>query len=137
MSRLLGQITPILPRCPRMACGSSRNRLDETSTPPSAGSSASSATCAKPSAMMCPPLTSGIDALPERFDAEPLHAVDEQLVGAGAQRQIRLDDILDDVGDLAIGHGRPDQRAELGVLVGAAADRDLIEFLAVLLDAEN
>ena len=34
-------------------------------------------------------------------------------------------------------HGRTDQRAELRILVGAAAERDLIELLAVLLDAEN
>ena len=36
-----------------------------------------------------------------------------------------------------VGHRRTDQRAERGVLVGAAAERDLIELLAVLLDAEN
>ena len=36
-----------------------------------------------------------------------------------------------------VGHGRTEQRAELGLLVGAAAERDLVEFLAVLLDAEQ
>ncbi len=36
-----------------------------------------------------------------------------------------------------IGHRGADQGAELGLLVGAAADRDLVELLAVLLDAEN
>src|SRR6202011_1922982 len=46
-------------------------------------------------------------------------------------------DVLDDVGHLRIGHGGPDQRAERRVLVGLAAERDLIKFLAVLLDAKN
>src|SRR4029077_11180642 len=110
-----GQIAPALPARCRIASGSPRKRFAVTSTAPSAGSSASSATCANASLMICPPLTSGIDALPERFDAEPLHRVDEQLVGVLAQCQIGFDDVLDDVGNLAIGHRRPDQRTELGV----------------------
>ena len=38
---------------------------------------------------------------------------------------------------MRIGHRRPDQLAERRVLVRLAADRDLIELLAVLLDAED
>ena len=34
-----------------------------------------------PEGWAIPPLTSGIDALLERFDAEPFHRVDEQLLG--------------------------------------------------------
>src|ERR1700761_5457726 len=137
MSRLFGQITPTLAERANNASGFSRNRTAETSTAPSAGSSVPSATWANGSAVIFPPLTSGIDALPEWLDAEPLHRVDEQFVGPGAQRQISLDDILDDVGDFVEFHRRADQRAELGVLIGAAADGDLVDFLAVLLDAEN
>src|SRR3984957_20786885 len=134
--RLFGQITPILARR-RNVSGSSRKRADEIRIAPSSGISASSATCRNASPEIFPFLTSGIDPLPERFDAEPFHRVDEQLIGTGAQRQVSLDNILDHIGDLAKRHGRPDQGANLGVLVGAAADGDLIEFLAVLLDAEN
>src|ERR1700748_43495 len=97
----------------------------------------SSATWTNASPEIFPFLTSGIDSLPERLDAEPLHRVDEQFIGTGAQRQISLDDILDHIGALAIRHGGPDQGADLGILVGAATDRDLIEFLAILLDPEN
>src|SRR3954471_23564242 len=86
---------------------------------------------------MRPFLTSGIDPLLEWFDAEPLHRVDEQLFLGIAQRHVGFDNILDDVCDLSIGHRRADQRAHLGLLVGATADRDLVELLAVLLDAEN
>src|ERR1700760_3216928 len=135
MSRLFGQTTPTLPRY-NSASGSSRNRAAETSTQP-CGSSAPSATCAKGSSTIFPPLTSGIDALPERFDAQPLYRVDKKLLGRGAQREIGLDDVLDHVGDLVVLHAGADQRAELGLFVGAAADGNLIDLLAVLLDAEN
>src|SRR5450631_3194725 len=103
---------------------------------PSPGISASSARWINGSAVIFPPLTSGIDPLLERFDAKPFHGIDEKLVGPGAQRQIGFDNVLDHVGDVAIGHRGPDQFSDLGVFVGAATDRDLIEFLAVLLDAE-
>src|SRR4051812_33343612 len=142
MSRLFGQITPSLPPGrPSRPPGSARKRFAVTRIAACSGRPASSApssvTWANASSTIFPPLTSGIDTLPEWFDAEPLHRVDEQLVGARTQRQISLDDILDHVCDLAIGNGGSDQRAEHGALIGAAADRDLVEFLAVLLDAEN
>src|SRR5580700_11139420 len=89
------------------------------------------------SAAILPFLTSGIDPLPERFDAEPLYRVDEEFVGTLAQRQIGFNDIFDHVGDFAVSHGGADQDTKFGVLVGTAADRDLIKFLAVLLDAQN
>ena len=56
---------------------------------------------------------------------------------AAARSQIDLDDVLDGVGDLRERHGRAEQRAELGVFVGRAAERDLVEFLALLIDAED
>src|SRR5579872_7185416 len=136
-SRLFGQITPSFSNRSSKACGFSRNRAEETSTAVPSGSSAPSGTCTKMSVMILPFLTSGINPLLERFDAEPLHRIDEKFVGALAQRKIGLDDILDHIGDFAEGDRGPDQNAKLGILVGAAADRDLIEFLAVLLDPEN
>ena len=57
--------------------------------------------------------------------------------GPLAQFDIGRDHVLDHIRDLVVGHRRTEQRAELGVLVGAAAERDLVELLAVLLDAEN
>src|ERR1700761_5686538 len=112
--------------------GFSRKRAAETSTLPFSGSSPSSATRTKMSVAILPFLTSGINPLLERFDAEPLHRIDEQFVGALAQREVGFDDILDHVGNFAIRNRRSDQHAKLGVLVGAAADRDLVKFLAVL-----
>src|SRR5580692_4708129 len=79
---------------------------------------------------------SGIDALLERFDAEALDRLHEAFA-ALAQIEIGRDDLLDHVGNLRVGDGRPEQRAKLRLLVGAAAERDLVELLAVLLDAEN
>src|SRR5205085_5534472 len=136
-SRLLAQITPSLPGRRNSASGSARNRAAETSTAPSRGSSASSATWTNGSGEILPCLTSGINALPEWFDAEPLDGIDEQFVRSRPQRQIGLDNVLDHVGDVGVSHRRPDQMAEFGVLVGAAADGDLVKFLAVLLDAED
>src|ERR1700744_2311026 len=135
MSWLFGQTTPSLtPGRPSRPFGSARKRFAVTRIAACSGRSASSATWANTSSVIFPPLTSGIDTLPEWFDAEPLHRIDEQLVGARPQRQIGLDDILDHVGDLAVRHGRSDQRAEHGAFVGTAADRDLVVFLVVLLD---
>src|SRR4029077_12656844 len=47
------------------------------------------------------------------------------------------DDLLDHVGDLPVRHGRPQQCAELRPLIGTTAEGDLVEFLAVFLDAQN
>src|ERR1019366_2645332 len=136
-SRLFGQITPVPPTRRDSASASPRKRAAEIRIAPPSGSGSSSATWTNASPMIFPLLTSGIDPLPERFNAKPLDRVDEKFVGALPKRQIGFDNILDHVGDLAIGHGGADQGADHRVLVGTAADRDLIEFLAVLLDAEN
>src|SRR5438132_13387415 len=100
MSRLFGQITPTLPRF-NSASGSSRKRAAESSTGPSPGSSAPSATWKKMSVAICPFLTSGIDPLLERFNAEAFHRVDEKFFPGIAQREISFDDVLDHVGDFA------------------------------------
>src|SRR5262249_6676281 len=101
------------------------------------GTGASSSTRTKRSSAMRPALTSGIDPLLERLDADALDGIDEKLVRPRAQLKIGGGDILDHVGDLAIGHRRPPTRPQLGILVGAAADGDLVILLAVLLDAKN
>src|SRR5262249_61129568 len=82
-------------------------------------------------------LTIGIASLVERLDADPLDGADEQLVRTLAQLEIGGGDVLDHVGDLAVRHGGTENGAELGGFVGAAAERHLVIFLAVLLDAEN
>src|SRR5207247_6060095 len=101
------------------------------------GTGASSSTRTKRSSTIRPALTSGIDPLLERINADALDGVDEQLARPRAQLEIGRGDVLDHIGDLAIGNGGTEDRAELGVLAGAAADRHLIILLAVLLDAEN
>src|ERR1700747_3402858 len=121
-SRLFGQITPKLPGRRSSASRSSRNRAAETRMAPSPGSSAPSGTWTKMSVAIFPFLTSGIDPLPERFDAEPLHRVDEELFGGIAQRGIGFDNVLDHVGAFRIRHRGTDQGAHRRVLVGAPAD---------------
>src|SRR5262245_62473902 len=101
------------------------------------GSGASSTTRTKRSSTMRPALTSGINPLPEGFDADALDGIDEKLARSRAQLEVGGGDVLDDVGNLWVGHRRTEDRAELGALVGAAAQRDLVILLPVLLDAEN
>src|SRR3954465_10595358 len=102
MSRLFGQITPVFPRRRESGSASLRNRAAEIRMAPSPGISASSVTGTNVSVVIFPSLTSAIAPPPERFDAEPLHRIDEELVRPLAQREVGLDNVLDHVGDFAI-----------------------------------
>src|SRR3954466_13619999 len=137
MSRLFGQITPTLPfRLSNVSASPTKRSAGTRMSPPS-GSGVSTASLTKLSSAIFPPLTSGINALLEGFDAEAFDGVHEQLFRPLAQRQIGFHDVLDDVGDLVELDAGADQIAECGTLVGAPADGDLVDLLAVLLDAEN
>src|ERR1043166_7218769 len=135
--RSLGQITPVGASRPAKTSAAARKRAAETITATPWGTGMSSATRTKSSATMRPALMSCMDALLERLDADALDRVEEDFARPLAQLHVGRDDVLDHVGDLAGGHRGTEQRAQLRVLVGAAADRDLIIFLAVLLDAED
>src|ERR1700752_2120332 len=124
MSRLFGQITPILPARLRSASASAMKRSAGTKISRLSGSGVSTASLTKLSSAIFPPLTSGIDALLEGFDAEALDRGAEQLLGRLPQRKIGFPDILDDVGDLVELAAGADQIAQRGALVGAAADGD-------------
>src|SRR5262249_52854443 len=135
--RSFGQMTPVgVARCAN-ASTSARKRAADMMTGTPSGTGASSATRTKPSATMRPPLMSCMDALLERLDADALDRIDEDLAGALAQLDVSRDDVLDHVGDFAVGHRRADQRSKFRRFVRASADRHLIILLAVLLDAEN
>src|SRR5262249_42965667 len=116
---------------------SAKSRFAGTTTATPSGTGASSSTRTKRSSMMRPALTSRINALLEWIDADARDGVDEKLVRPLAQLEIGGGDVLDTGAVLAVRPRRPQNLAELGVLVGAAADRHLVIFLAVLLDAED
>src|SRR5262245_3671243 len=80
---------------------------------------------------------SGIDSLLERLDAETFDGLHESLIRPLPQFEIGGHDLLHHVGDLGVGDGWSKECAKLGPLVGAAAKGDLVELLAVLLDAQN
>src|SRR5215510_10672035 len=86
---------------------------------------------------MRPTLTSRIDTLPERLDADALDGIEKDLVRPRAQLEISFDDVLDHIRNLGVWHSRTDQRAEHRILVRLAADGHLEELLAILLDAEE
>src|SRR5262249_27855227 len=116
---------------------SAKSRVAGKITLTPSGTGASSSTRTKRSSAMPPALTSGIDPLLERLDADALDGIDEKLVRPRAQLEIGGGDVFDHVGDLTIGHRRPQNRAQLGVLVGAAAEGHLVVLLAVFLDAKD
>src|SRR5476651_1197336 len=101
------------------------------------GSGASSRTRTNGSSMTRPALTSRIDALLERFDADAPDGVEEDFIRPRAQLKISRNDILHDIRHFCIRNGGSEQCTELGILVGTAADRDLEILLAVLLHAEQ
>src|SRR5512144_855309 len=94
---------------------STRSRAAGNMTGTPSGTGASSSTRTNRSSTMRPALTSGIDALLERLDADARHRVDEDLVRALTQLEVGGGDVLDHVGDLAVGHRGTENGPELGV----------------------
>src|SRR4029079_10306110 len=135
--RSFGQMTPVGAWRSTSSRASTRSRAAGNMTGTPSGTGASSSTRTKRSSTMRPALTSGIDALLEWLDAETLDGIDEKLLRPLAQLEIGGRDVFDHIRDLVIGNGRTENLAELGALVGAAADGHLIIFLAVLLDAQD
>src|SRR5687767_14345853 len=80
---------------------------------------------------------SGIQCLLERIGAEPTISVEEALLGAAPAGKIGLDDGLDGPNHALTGERRPDDLAYSGRLVSAPPERDLVELLPLLVDAEN
>src|SRR5690606_19012476 len=115
----------------RSAC--QRSRL--TMAGPS-GSASSSPTVVKLSSTNSPFLMSFIEALLERIDADPAIGVDEALAIL-ADADIGRDDGLDRVDDLILGEGTADNVADGRLFVRRAAQRHLVIFDALLVDAEN
>src|SRR5262249_20889577 len=87
--------------------------------------------------MTRPFLMSGIDTLLEGLDAETFDSLHKALVRPLPQFEVCGHDLLHHVGDFPVRDGRPEQRAKLGPFVGAAAKGNLVELLAIFLDAEN
>ena len=51
--------------------------------------------------------------------------------------EIGAHDVVDGADHVFVRDGRTDDGADRGIVLGAAAQRDLVEFLAVLIDAQN
>src|SRR5262245_13519003 len=79
---------------------------------------------------------SGIEGLLERLEADAAIGVEEAF-SVLAQLQVGVDNGLDGANNLIGAEGGADDIAERGILVGAAAEGDLVELLAVLIDAQN
>src|SRR5262245_6772207 len=112
MLRSFGQSTPVGTWRSTRSRASARSRVAGRMTGTPSGTGASSSTRANRSSTMWPALTSGIDALLERLDTDPFDGVDEMLIRPLAQLEISGGDVLDHVGDLAVGHGGAENGAE-------------------------
>src|SRR5499427_4830212 len=78
----------------------------------------------------------------EGLDADAVHHVDEALRFAVAARDVALDELFDDVGNLGAGERGADHLAQRCPDAGpdfalVAADLDLVPLLSVLVDAED
>src|SRR6516164_3293592 len=94
--------------------------------PPSTGSAATASVS-----------SSAIEGLLERCLPEPPVGREEALLGTLSVAQIGVDQRLDRVDHLGAGEAVADDLADRGLLVAGAAERQLIELLALLLDAED
>src|SRR3569623_239202 len=101
----------------------------------SASASASSATSFR-AASGAPASSSLIDGLPEGLRAGAAHGVDE-LFAVLADGEIEVEHPLDGGRHFGGGQALADDLAQRGLLVGRAADGDLVEFLALLIDAQD
>src|SRR2546425_10692900 len=98
---------------------------------------AASRTSVHRSSTIAPSLMSrGIDAFLERLEAEAADGIDEALVFV-APLDIDVDEPADDLGHFFRRERRADDFAERRVLALAAADRNLVPLLAILVDAEH
>src|SRR5437867_7188769 len=131
--------TPVSPRA-RSASPSARHSTSGTiaATPSgtSAGDAASRSSVHRSSTIAASLMSRGIDALLERLDAEPADGIDEALVLV-ALVDVDVDETADDLGHFIRRERRADDLAQRRVLALAAADRNLVPLLAVLVDAEH
>src|SRR5207253_11336235 len=78
-----------------------------------------------------------VDPLLDWRHADAPVGVQERFVLAGALLEIDVDDPLDGAGDVGAIDRRAGAIAERGVVLGAAAERDLVPLLALLADAQD
>src|SRR5215470_3065705 len=116
----------------RLAC----QRSSVTITAPASGSGSSSFTNNQGSSTTPVALMSGIELLLERLQADAPVGVEEALAVA-AHMQVGVDDGLDRADDVGGAERWSHDVADRGILVGAAAERDLVELGAILVDAKD
>src|SRR5262245_11997183 len=128
---------PTGPRRASRAARASRQRAKLTSTMPSAGTAASSASFCQGSSTTPLSLNSGIDAILEGLGADAPVGVDEALA-LGAAVEIGRDQRIDRLDHLVGADRRPEDMAERRLAeVDVAAEADLVELDPVLVDAQD
>src|SRR5579862_6946704 len=132
-------LTPTSARCAKRFSFSPWKRASVTMTPFSSGNALTSGTKKNGSSMNCPPLISGMEVLPvcdvlEGDDADAAIGVQEALARF-AQVEISADYALDRVHDLVAAEGGAEDLADARILRARAAELELVELHALLVDA--
>src|SRR5688572_4303600 len=129
--------TPIGVLRPRRVSPSACQRFRLTVTGSSAGIAASSPTKRQLFGCRAPCCSRAIKGLLEGIDADAAHIVEEPLALAGTVGEVDVDDGVDRRDDVVLGERGADDLAERGVILGRAADGHLVEFLPLLVDAQD
>src|SRR6185437_4699401 len=116
-------------------------RSNVTITPPSSGNACPSGMKMKRSWTNFPSLISGMHLFPVDHVLERRHADAaigfEQAFARLAQLHIRIDHAFDGIDDLVLAESRPHDLAHARIFRARSAELDLVEFDALLVDAEN
>src|SRR3954468_17345640 len=113
---------------------SQRSSVTTTGLP--SGRAWSSATVSHSFGCRAPCLKIAIELLLERIEADAAVGFEEPLIRIGPLLQIDVHDGLDGIRDLVDRESRPHDLADRRVVLGRAAERDLVELLTLLIDAE-
>src|SRR5215472_3758305 len=100
------------------------------------GNGSPSGTVTNASSTKSPPLMIGIEPFLERRDARAADGV-EQPLAVLPQIDIGADDVLDRIDDLMRAEGVAENLADRRVFRARAAEQDLVELDALLVDAED
>src|SRR6185437_5306897 len=135
-SMVFGRRSPSLSPRARSVPSSSCQRAKDTVTSPLAGTGSSSARWCQSSTASAPSSTRSIERFFERCLADAAIGCGETLALL-AQPQIDLDQGIDRGRHVVALDRRADDRADRGVVSGIAAQRELIDLIAILIDAQN
>src|SRR5581483_8948134 len=114
-----------------------RKRSSVTTTGLPSGRASPSATVSHSFGCRAPCLRIAIELLLERIETDAAVGFQEPLIGIGPLLQIDVHDGLDGIRDLVDRESRSHDLADRRIVLGRAAEGDLVKFLALLIDTKD